>query len=449
MKVRYRTYVPMYLHRNVYIARGALAKRISTATARPTARISRLQLRINCLIHVYTSQRRNMYYYMEFNDRFNQETVTTVDSASIAAHLHEPRELHFPPFAPSTPQRISSEDLAEALRPHLLPPERMWALGYPLEIEPDSLKAVFYINPPLRSRPLPYTVSTWDVNAPEFVPSDSYGDSGQGSWGSTSRSDSEEETDAVDVHLCVRCNNVYEVTREGDYLKKESCMYHWGRLMGDRYTCCEAVFGTRGCTLACFHVWSGTRPGMNGPFEGYVRARSPRGGVYALDTEMCYTTAGLELTSIAVIAPDGRLVYKAYVKPESPVVDHNTRFSGIRPRDLGRATKTLRDVQNDILGFVGTDTILIGHALDNDLRALKLLHSAVLDTCVLYPHAKGFPLKRSLRDLSKEFLGRIIQHDIAGHSPLEDARAAMDLVLLKVHEERENHALEWNQSHVL
>ncbi|XP_026761896.1 exonuclease GOR-like isoform X1 [Galleria mellonella] len=378
------------------------------------------------------------------------ETVTTVDSTSIAARLHKPRDRRLSPSAPptpSTPQRISSKELAEALRPHLLSPERMWALGYPLEIEPNSSKAVVYINPPLRSRPLPHT--TWDVNAPEFVPSGSQGDSGRGSWGSTPRSDSDEEADTVDIHLCVRCDKMFQITREGEYLKKESCVYHWGRLSGDRYACCNAVFGTRGCTVACFHVWSGTRPGMNGPLEGYVRARSPRGGVYALDAEMCYTTAGLELASIAVIAPDGRLVYKSLVKPSSPVVDHNTRFSGIRPRDLGRATKTLRDVQNDILGFVGTDTILIGHALDNDLRALKLLHSAVVDTCALYPHAKGFPLRRSLRALSKELLGRNVQRNTAGHSPLEDARAAMDLVLLKVHEERANRARKSNQSHVL
>ncbi|XP_059048491.1 exonuclease GOR isoform X1 [Achroia grisella] len=377
------------------------------------------------------------------------ETVATVDSASIAARRRKPRDRRRPPSSPptpSTPQRISTEELAEALRPHLLSPKRMWALGYPLEIEPNSSKAVVYINPPPRPRPLPHT--TWDVNAPVFVPSGSQSDSGRGSWGSTPRSDSDEEADSVE-HLCVRCDKMFRMTREGEYLKEEPCLYHWGRLIGDSYACCNFSIGARGCSTARFHVWSGTRPGMNGPLEGYVRARTPRGGVYALDAEMCYTTAGFELASIAVIAADGRLVYKSLVKPSSPVVDHNTRFSGIRPRDLGRATKTLRDVQNDILGFVGTDTILIGHALDNDLRALKLLHTAVVDTCALYPHARGFPLRRSLRALSEELLGRVVQRGTAGHSPIEDARAAMDLVLLKVHEERASRARISNQLPVL
>lgn len=306
-------------------------------------------------------------------------------------------------------------------------------LGYPLEMGTTSSKAVVYINPPPRVRPLPITV--WDVNAPEFVPG-SQCDSGHGSWGSTPRSDSDEEVDTVE-HTCARCDKKFRMTRDGQSQNNEQCLYHWGRVNKDsHHECCKALWGSKGCSSARSHVWSGTCPGMNGPLDGYVRAHSPRGGAYAIDTEMCFTAAGLELASIAVVGVDGRIVYKSLVKPTSPVVDHNTRFSGIRSRDLELATKTLRDVQNDILGFVGTDTILIGHALDNDLRALKLLHSNVIDTCALYPHARGFPMRRSLRVLAEEFLGRVVQHGgCDGHSPVEDARVAMDLVMLKVRKE--------------
>lgn len=45
------------------------------------------------------------------------------------------------------------------------------------------------------------------------------------------------------------------------------------------------------------------------------------------------------------------------------------------------------------------DTILIGHALDNDLRALRLVHQRVVDTAALFPHARGLPYRRALRDL--------------------------------------------------
>lgn len=393
-----------------------------------------------------------MQFCTHWHDWFCQETNAAVDPAGAAARRRRPRDRRRPPTAPpppSTPQRISAEELVEALRPHLLSPKRMWALGYPLEIEPNSSKAVVYINPPPRPRPRFIQLKPFDPNAKEFIPSGSQSDSGRGSWGSTPRSESDEEADAVE-HLCVRCDKMFRMTREGEYAIEESCVYHWGRISGDsRHTCCNTPYGSKGCSMSRFHVWSGTKPGMNGPLEGYVRARSPRGGVYAIDTEMCYTTAGLELASIAVIAADGRLVYRSLVKPSSPVVDHNTRFSGIRPRDMARATKTLRDVQNDILGFVGSDTILIGHALENDLRSLKLLHGAVVDTSALYPHSRGFPFRRSLRTLSEELLGRSVQKSSSGHSPLEDARAALDLVLLKVHEERAQRTRTSNQLPIL
>lgn len=375
-----------------------------------------------------------MEYYIYRDCFYYQETSPAVDPVSCARQ-RSPREWRRPPSPPSapTPQMISTEELVEALHPHLLSEERMWALGYPMEIEPNSCKAVVYVNPPPRPKP---QFTTFDVNAPEFIPGASQNDSGRGSWGSTPRSDSDEEADAVE-HLCVRCDKKFRVTREGEYLREEPCVYHWGRLNVDsRHSCCNAPIGYKGCSTTRFHVWNGTKPGMNGPLEGYVRAKSPRGGVYAIDTEMCYTAAGLELASVAVIAADGRVVYRSLVKPSSIVVDHNTRFSGIRPRDLARATKTLRDVQNDILGFVGSDTILIGHALENDLRALKLLHHAVVDTCAMYPHSRGFPLRRSLRALCEELLGRSVQQSSSGHSALEDARAAMDLVLLKVSNDR-------------
>ena len=31
-------------------------------------------------------------------------------------------------------------------------------------------------------------------------------------------------------------------------------------------------------------------------------------------------------------------------------------------------TKNLKEVQNDLMGFINADTILVGHGLENDLR---------------------------------------------------------------------------------
>jgi DNA polymerase III epsilon subunit-like protein len=379
-----------------------------------------------------------MHFCIQLHDWFYQETVATADTASIAARQlkqhHQRRTPSTSPPPPPPPARIPVEELTEELQRYKLDFTQRFLLGYPMGYINNPSKASMYINPP--QKPKPAMTTSWDVNAPEFVPG-SQTDSGRSSWGSTPRSDSDEETDTVE-HECVRCDRPFRMTRDGEYVKEEACFHHWGRVENSKFSCCNKLVGSSGCTMTRFHVWNGTKRGMNGPFEGYVRARLPRGGVYAIDAEMCYTTAGFELAAIAVIAADGHIVYKEYVKPTAPVVDYNTRFSGIRPRDLLTADKTLRDVQNDILGFVGTDTILIGHALENDLRALKLIHSAVVDTSDMYPHARRYPMRRPLRTLCTEFLGRKVKHRKGGgHSPVEDARAALDLVLLRIHEERE------------
>ena len=37
-------------------------------------------------------------------------------------------------------------------------------------------------------------------------------------------------------------------------------------------------------------------------------------------------------------------------------------------------TKTLKDAQSALLKIMDSDTILVGHSLENDLRALKMAH---------------------------------------------------------------------------
>ena len=44
----------------------------------------------------------------------------------------------------------------------------------------------------------------------------------------------------------------------------------------------------------------------------------------------------------------------------------------------------------------------------------------------------GPPYKRALRNLTSEYLQRIIQEDVGGHDSKEDALAALDLMKYKV-----------------
>ena len=76
-----------------------------------------------------------------------------------------------------------------------------------------------------------------------------------------------------------------------------------------------------------------------------------------------------------MVGINGRLVYESMVRPDDTIIDYNTRFSGVTARDLkggNNSVKSLKDVQSDLLGFINANTILIGHSLENDLRALKV-----------------------------------------------------------------------------
>ena len=241
---------------------------------------------------------------------------------------------------------------------------------------------------------------------------------------------------------CTRCHkHFYLNAKTGDYIFEEECHYHWGKVKRGRYAgtweCCGAQEYSTGCTVASQHVWSGTLPGQNGPFYDYARTTVPYGckwesnqGVFALDCEMVFTKKGMEVAKVSLVNLCGEVVYDTLVKPSAPVVDYNTRFSGLRPSDLANVSKTLTDVQADILSFVNSSTILMGHSLECDLRALKIVHMSVIDTSIVYPHSVGPPLRRSLKDLVRTELNKTIQD--GEHDSVKDACAVVDLVIRKI-----------------
>lgn len=68
-------------------------------------------------------------------------------------------------------------------------------------------------------------------------------------------------------------------------------------------------------------------------------------------------------------------------------------FANLTPVLPSGVTRTLRDAQREILSFVGPETYLVGHSLDSDLRALRMVHRRLIDTSELYPSARGAPFK--------------------------------------------------------
>ena len=104
------------------------------------------------------------------------------------------------------------------------------------------------------------------------------------------------------------------------------------------------------------------------------------------------------------------------VAPERPITDYNTRYSGITAAMLEPVTMGLADAQRRFLDLVPAETLLVGHSLENDLSALHLAHSRLLDTSVLFPHPK-VRLRARPRLLHRSCLGSMHVWHVRGSMP--------------------------------
>ena len=104
----------------------------------------------------------------------------------------------------------------------------------------------------------------------------------------------------------------------------------------------------------------------------------------------CYTTKGLELTRVSVVDKNLNIVYETIVKPHNEILDYNTRWSGLTKESFNNCNVRLDNVQNDLLNLFNKDTILVGHSLESDLKALKVckkikfFHGFIKKTLFLY-----------------------------------------------------------------
>lgn len=69
------------------------------------------------------------------------------------------------------------------------------------------------------------------------------------------------------------------------------------------------------------------------------------------------------------------------VKPDNPVLDMNSRFSGIT--SLEDAKLDLEQTRAKFLELVNRDTIVVGQSLENDFKVLRLIHTRVIDTAMV------------------------------------------------------------------
>jgi len=248
-----------------------------------------------------------------------------------------------------------------------------------------------------------------------------------------------------DKFVCMNCRSEFEVNKHGmPIVTLTKCIYHSGKLKFERaknekfWLCCYRRQHESGCESSIYHM-----PDKfdEDALENFVMTKSKNydkkaeiPNFYALDCEMVNTTFGIEIVRVTVINHEGEEVYESKVKPFNTILDYKSKYSGITEESLKYCTKRLSDVQQDLLKMFDKDSILIGHSLESDLKALKMVHYNVVDTSIMYPHKYGPPYKWGLKLLAEQHLQRIIQSE-EGHDSKEDALASLDLVWKKLKED--------------
>jgi RNA exonuclease 1 len=227
-----------------------------------------------------------------------------------------------------------------------------------------------------------------------------------------------------DLPCCDRCKKGFRVIADPT---STACEHHWGKsyhvkVPGEKerqrvYRCCSQPAELVDPCSKGPHVFVEKDPVDLHARVPFVETSGEHGDVtdvVALDCEMIYSTAGLSLARVSVVDGQGELLLDEFVRMDDGVAimyvlsppsaqwlnslsDFNTRFSGVS--SLDSAKLDLREIRRVLSSYISSKTIIVGHALDNDLKALRLVHRRCIDTCALFPHPGGLPYRRALRDL--------------------------------------------------
>lgn len=246
------------------------------------------------------------------------------------------------------------------------------------------------------------------------------------------------------VRTCHRCKLEFKLpTVEEEY----DCRYHSGKViksdLNERtYSCCGGVVGatdTDPCSKSSHHVFYWLNPSEMHHCIPYMDTRNVwgtrKGSLEAvgIDCEMGFTSKGFELLRITAIDFfSGEEVIDELVRPKGTVLDLNTQWSGIA--EIKQEATSLQDSITLLGEVIDSNTVLVGHGLENDMNAMRLIHHKIIDTAVLYPRHKATPTFRySLKQLAFQYLGRNIQ---AGeHDSGEDSLAAIDVTKFFIEED--------------
>ncbi|XP_057545276.1 small RNA degrading nuclease 1 [Amaranthus tricolor] len=154
----------------------------------------------------------------------------------------------------------------------------------------------------------------------------------------------------------------------------------------------------------------------------------------AVDCEMVLCDDGNEaLVKVCIVDENLEVILHEFVKPNRVVVDYRTQITGVSAEDLDGVTCSLADIQTKVKKIISRGSILVGHSLSNDLKALKIDHARVIDTSYVFKLGHDSTKRKpSLNDLCKFVLDYELRKKGDPHNCVDDACAAMKLVLAKI-----------------
>jgi RNA exonuclease 4 len=158
--------------------------------------------------------------------------------------------------------------------------------------------------------------------------------------------------------------------------------------------------------------------------------------VIALDCEFVGVGEGGREDALArasLVNSRGEVLVDSFVRVDRPVVDYRTEVSGVRPEHLAALDAADPKAARAEIADILKGRILVGHAVGNDLRVLRITHPRkdIRDTADYFKRLWRKNGRRggappALRQVVAKVLG-VDQFQTLEHDSCEDARAALAL----------------------
>ena len=153
--------------------------------------------------------------------------------------------------------------------------------------------------------------------------------------------------------------------------------------------------------------------------------------ILAIDCEMCASadpvtgiTDPCTLIRFSVVngLDPSQVLIDELVQPSGNITEARTHIHQITEEQLKGVTYTLRHAQAALLAICHEETIIVGHSVHNDLKALHYYHTKCIDTAYLYTVEGELGAAPSMRDVSESIIGDKLND---WHDSLTDAKASL------------------------